>query len=164
MYTAIPEGTTLLGLTIEDGVATVDLSREFESGGGSASMLARLGQVVYTLTQFSTVDSVLFELDGRPTTTFGGEGVVPAGRPADRACDFHDQLPAIFVDRPAWGAAAGQPGRVSGLANVFEASFQVELLDAAGATVVDRPVMASCGTGCWGDFRISLSYAVSQAQ
>src|SRR5262245_18638353 len=32
---AIPAGTKLLGLTIKDGVATVDLSGEFAAGGGS---------------------------------------------------------------------------------------------------------------------------------
>ena len=32
---AIPDGTDLLGITIKNGVATVDLSTEFDSGGGS---------------------------------------------------------------------------------------------------------------------------------
>jgi hypothetical protein len=165
MYTAIPDGTTLLGLTITDGIATVNLSREFESGGGSESMFQRLGQVVYTLTQFSTVHGVRFEFDGTPTTTFGGEGVTfpPDGRPIVRS-DFRDQLPAIFVDRPAWGASLGNPGTVTGLANVFEATFRMELRDAGGVTVAARQVMASCGTGCWGDFRTMLTYTVSKAQ
>ena len=35
MYTTIPDGTKLLGISISNGVATVNLSREFESGGGS---------------------------------------------------------------------------------------------------------------------------------
>src|SRR5687767_11513784 len=74
MYTAIPDGTRFLGLTIRDGVATVDLSREFESGGGSASVIGRLAQVVYTLTQFPTVKGVKFELDGEPVGAFSGEG------------------------------------------------------------------------------------------
>jgi germination protein M len=162
MYTAIPDGTTLLGLSISDGVATVDLSREFESGGGSASIFARLAQVVYTLTQFSTVDSVLFKLDGEPVTVFSGEGVIldhPVGRE-----DYYDQLPAIFVDRPAWGASLGNPGTVSGLANVFEAQFRVQLLDGDGDTLADKPVSASCGTGCWGSFRTTLAYDVPAAQ
>ena len=54
--TVIPAGTRLLGLTISKGVATVDLSSEFESGGGSASMFARLAQVACTLDQFPTLD------------------------------------------------------------------------------------------------------------
>ncbi len=162
MYTAIPEGTTLLGLAIKDGVATVNLSKEFESGGGSATVLGRLAQVVYTLTQFSTVDGVRFELDGVPVTVFSGEGVVldhPVGRE-----DYRDQLPAIFVDRPAWGASLGNPGTVSGLANVFEATFRVQLRNAAGGIIADKQVMATCGTGCWGTFKTTLGYTVSKAQ
>ena len=76
LTTNVPEGTILLGLDIADGLATVDLSREFESGGGSASMFGRLGQVVYTLTQFPTVKQVAFQLDGEPVTVFSGEGIV----------------------------------------------------------------------------------------
>jgi hypothetical protein len=68
------------------------------------------------------------------------------------------------VDRPAWGESLGNPGTVSGLANVFEAQFRVRLLDADGRTLADKPVMASCGTGCWGEFRTSLAYNVSSAQ
>jgi germination protein M len=79
LSSAIPPGTKLLGLSIRNGTATVDLSREFESGGGSASAQRRLGQVVYTLTQFSTVRSVLFQVEGRTVTTFGSEGVVLDG-------------------------------------------------------------------------------------
>ncbi len=83
--------------------------------------------------------------------------------PVGRA-DYHDQLPAIFVDRPAWGAALGNPGTVTGLANVFEATFRVQLMDAAGTRLVDQQVMATCGTGCWGTFSAQLSYSVSKAQ
>ncbi len=39
---AVPTGSRLLGLSIKNGVATVDLSTEFDSGGGSASMRYRL--------------------------------------------------------------------------------------------------------------------------
>jgi hypothetical protein len=162
MTSAIPAGTRLLGLSITDGVARVDLSHEFESGGGSASVLGRLGQVVYTLTQFPTVHAVSFLIEGRPVTVFSGEGVVltePVGRD-----DYRDFLPAIFVDRPAHGAAAGNPARIAGLANVFEATLQVALLDGARRTVVERVVTATCGTGCWGTFDVALPYTVAKAQ
>ena len=159
---AIPAGTRLLGITIRNGVATVDLSTEFDSGGGSTSMGYRLAQVVYTLTQFSTVKSVIFQIEGETVTVFGGEGIILDG-PQARA-DYHDQLPSIFVDRPAYGAALGNPGRVAGNANVFEAAFLVAIIDASGRTLVDQPVMATCGTGCRGTFDVTLRYTVSKGQ
>ena len=85
---AIPSGTRLLGLTIKNGVATVDLSTEFDAGGGTTSMQFRLAQVVYTLTQFSTVKSVVFQVEGQTVTVFSGEGIVLDG-PVGRA-DFTD--------------------------------------------------------------------------
>ncbi len=159
---AIPVGTKLLAISIRNGVATVDLSREFESGGGSASALNRLGQVVFTLTQFSTVRAVLGQVEGRTVTTFGSEGIVLDG-PQARS-DFADLLPSIFVDRPAFGAAAGNPARVTGNANVFEASFRIAILDGAGKTLVDQHAMATCGTGCRGTFDVTLKYTVAKAQ
>jgi hypothetical protein len=162
LSTTIPDGTDLLGLSIKDGVATVDLSREFESGGGSASVLGRLAQVVYTLTQFPSVQSVLFRVEGRDLHALGGEGAVldgPVGRD-----DYAAILPSIFVDRPAWGAALGNPGRVTGNADVFEASFRITLLDGSGRVLVDQHAMATCGTGCRGTFDVSLRYDVPKAQ
>ena len=76
LSTAIPADTLLLGLTIDDRLATIDLSREFEVGGGSFNILSRLAQVVYTLTQFETIDEVNFMLDGEAITVFSGEGVL----------------------------------------------------------------------------------------
>jgi germination protein M len=162
LSSAIPSGTKLLGIAIKDGIATVDLSSEFESGGGSSSSFYRLGQVVYTLTQFSTVNAVRFEVEGRTVTTFGSEGIILEG-PQARA-DFEDQLPSIFVDRPAFAAAAGNPVRITGNANVFEASFLVAIIDGSGKVLVEQPAMATCGTGCRGTFDVTLRYTVAKAQ
>ncbi|MGB2954109.1 MAG: GerMN domain-containing protein [Gaiellaceae bacterium] len=81
--TAVPAGTRLLGISIKNGVAIADLTSEYQSGGGSLSMQVRLGQVVYTLTQFPTVKKVRFQLDGAPVNVFSSEGIVlahPVGR------------------------------------------------------------------------------------
>ena len=161
MYTNIPDGTTLLGLTIKDGIATVNLSKEFDGGGGSATMLGRLAQVVYTLTQFPTVTGVQFQVDGRPMTVFNENGNVVAG-PFGRD-DYAAQLPAIFVDRPAWGGVLGSPARLVGVANVFEATFRVEILDGQGRSLGATPVTATCGSGCWGTFDVTVRYTVSRA-
>ena len=162
IFTAIPAGTKLLGLTIDRGVATVDLSGEFASGGGSASSQYRLAQVTYTLTQFPTVSSVLFKVDGEVVSVFGSEGIVLDGPQARD--DFEEQLPAIFVDRPASGASIGNPARVAGNSNVFEATFRIAILDHEGRTLVDEMAMATCGTGCRGTFDETYDYNVSAAQ
>ena len=160
--TAIPSGTRLLGLTTKNGVATVNLSTEFDSGAGTVSMQYRLAQVVYTLTQFATVKSVIIQIEGQTVTVFGSEGIVLAG-PVGRS-DYVGQLPAIFVDRPANGAALGNPGRVAGNTDVFEATFRIAVIDAIGKTLVDQQVMASCGSGCRGTFDVTVKYTVTKGQ
>jgi germination protein M len=159
--TAVPAGSRLLGLVIENGVATVDLSSEYESGGGSMSISVRLAQVVYTLTQFPTVQTVLFEIEGRPVTVFSSEGLILDG-PVGRA-NYEELLPNIYVDRPAYGAGLDNPARIVGSANVFEAQFLVTLLDGSGATIAETPAMATCGTGCRGTFDITVPYDVPAA-
>jgi sporulation and spore germination protein/immunoglobulin-like protein involved in spore germination len=168
--TLIPAGSKLLGIEISRGLATVDLSAKFASlshddmwDGGAFSLRGRLAQVVYTLTQFTTVNRVNFKLEGKPVKVFTSDEVVLNG-PVTRATYRNRYLPPIFVDRPAWGAALPNPGRVSGLANVDEAQFRMAVLDRKGKSLVDVPVVASCGTGCWGQFGVNLRYTVSIAQ
>lgn len=91
LSTQIPEGTELLGLTVEDGVAKVDLSQEFQSGGGTFSMTSRLAQVVYTLCDFETIDSVEFSLEGEVIDVFSGEGIMLDGPQTSE--DYYDLLP-----------------------------------------------------------------------
>jgi spore germination protein GerM len=153
---AVPGETILLGVSVGDGLATIDLSREFESGGGSFSMFARLAQLVYTATQFDTVDRVELRLDGSPVTVFSSEGI-GIEEPMTRD-DYLDLLPLVFLDRPAWGEPIGNPVRLIGKANAFEAVFQVTIVDSDGLILYDRPAMATCGTGCWGDFDVSVEY------
>jgi germination protein M len=161
--TLVPAGTELLGIEISGGLATVDLSAEFASGGGSFSVHGRLAQVAYTMTQITTVDRVSFKLDGKPVSVFSSEGII-LDKPVTRAKYRDDFLSPIFVDRPAWGAGLLTPGRVTGLANVSEAQFRIALLDRNDKVLMDRPVLAACGTGCWGSFDVTLSYDVPTAQ
>ena len=59
-----PRGPSCSTYRSTAGIATVNLSRAFASGGGSLSMFGRLAQLTYTLTQFPTVQGVILELDG----------------------------------------------------------------------------------------------------
>lgn len=160
--TAIPAGTRLLGISIKKGVATVDLTSQYQSGGGSLSMKARLAQVVYTLTQFPTVRAVLFHLDGQPVNVFSGEGIV-LDHPVGRA-DYEDLLPVIAVDKPVAGERVSSPVSVSGSADVFEANVTVEVLDANGRVVGNMFTTATCGTGCRGTFAVPVTFKVDREQ
>jgi germination protein M len=159
--TTIPEGTELLGLSIDDGTATVDLSEEFGSGGGSLSMSGRVAQVVYTLTQFPTVSAVLFELEGEPVSALGGEGL-EIGEPQTRA-DWEALTPAILVESPLPFDEVASPLEVRGTANTFEAMFQLNVTDGEGLIVYDQPQMASSGTGTRGTFDVTATFEVSRA-
>ncbi len=84
LFSEIPEGTRLLAAEIKGQFAHVDLTSEFESGGGSFSMRARVNQVVFTATQFGEAKAVTLYLDGHPQYSLGGEGLIigePLGRP-----------------------------------------------------------------------------------
>jgi germination protein M len=162
LTSAVPEGTSLLGLTIDDGIARVDLTSEFESGGGTLSMQMRLAQIVYTLRQFPTVRGVVFSLDGKPIEVLGGEGVV-IDHPLRRR-DFRELLPAILVTFPTLGQTVPDRLVVAGSANVFEANVTVELLDATGEEIASTFTTATCGTGCRGMFRAVLGYDVDEEQ
>jgi hypothetical protein len=166
--TEIPEGTRLLGIDIENGTATVDLSSEFASGDllgeDIESWALRLAQVTYTLTQFPTIDSVEFSVDGKPTDAIEGH----EGTRIDRATRsaYSDQLPGIFIDRPAWGGASSNPLMVSGTAQILAdpPQFEAALVDrTTDEIIVQQTVIAPCITGgCWqppggGGFEFQMS-------
>jgi hypothetical protein len=152
----IPAGTTLLGLRTSAGIATADLSSSFESAASRSAMPLRIAQVVYTLTQFPTVTGVRFAINGQGKTVIGG---VPVQSPQTRAM-YRGYLPAITVQSPVIGAQVGNPVTVSGTADVFEATVSVRILDSAGHEIARTFTTASCGTGCRGDYSVTVSYSV----
>jgi hypothetical protein len=157
---AITPGTDLLGLLIDDGVATVNLSEAFTSEETPAIAVGSLSQVVYTLTQFDSIDGVVFEVDGIRLTNFGGyelEG-------PQRRANFVDQLPAILVESPRIGERVSSPVTISGTADVFEAVVSIAILDEHRNTVASSFTMATCGTGCRGTYTTDIRYHVGTRQ
>jgi len=156
----IPAGTSLLGLRIAAGTATVNLSAAFESAASNSTMPLRIAQVVYTLTQFPRVSGVRFQIGGQAVTVLGG---VPVQTRQTRAM-FSSFLPAITVQSPVIGAQVSSPVTVSGTADVFEAVVSVRVLDAAGHEITRTFTNASCGTGCRGDYSVAVSFSVPHVE
>ncbi|TDC83925.1 spore gernimation protein [Micromonospora sp. KC606] len=115
--------------------------------GGPAAVRLREAQVVWTLTQFPTVRRVRF---GTATSV-------------DRT-DYADLLPPIVVTTPAIGVRIASPVTVAGTADVFEATVSVRVLDGSGREIATTFSTASCGTGCRGDYRVSLVYRLDREQ
>jgi hypothetical protein len=139
------------------GTATVDFSSAFGTAGTPGNELARVAQVVYTLTLFPSVKQVAFEISGATPSTFGS-GAVSLQKPLGRT-DVLGALPAILVERPAVGDSLHGSVHLSGLANVFEAQFNVQLVDGSGKVLLDAPVHATAGSGQWGSFDVTLPFS-----
>ena len=139
LTTAIPPETRLRRLTIDGGVATIELT--------PLTNRKALAQITYTLTQFETVKRVSFN------------GQRPVGRAA-----FEQQTPAIFVESPLPDEEVEPGFEASGTANTFEATFQYELRDADGKILTKDFETATSGTGTRGTFRFTVPYEVEAPQ
>jgi hypothetical protein len=140
LTSAIPRETSLRSLSIDGGVASIELTPPVTDRRAQA-------QIAYTLTQFPTVKRVSFD------------GAAPVGRAA-----FEEETPAILVDSPLGGEDVEPGFEAAGTANTFEANFQYELRDAAGAILHEDFVTATSGSGTRGTFSFTVQYEPGSAE
>lgn len=79
LTSTIPTGTRLLDLRVTPSGIRVNLSREFQQGGGSASMIHRVAQVLYTVTSLDPNAKVYLSVEGKlldEENPLGGEGII----------------------------------------------------------------------------------------
>ncbi|MFP4300666.1 MAG: GerMN domain-containing protein [Spirochaetaceae bacterium] len=80
----IPEGTLLRSAWVKDGVAYLNFNEEFRFNPmGVEGFMAQLQQVVFSATEFSTIEEVQILIEGERVEYLGGEGIYigePLGR------------------------------------------------------------------------------------
>ena len=133
--TEIPRDTELLGVTVDDGVATVDVSREFDDGAGTFTMRARLAQLVFTATQFDEVHAVRLAIDGDPVDVFSSEGL-DISDPLTRDA-FWDLCPEVMIESPAAGETVSAGFTVTGMLAPPADKVTLDVVDWDGLIIYD---------------------------
>lgn len=91
IQTLIPTTTRLLGITVTDGIAQVELSEEFQQAASSETLALRVAQVVWTITELPGVIGAAFLIDGEPVAPVNARGE-SVDRPVTRA-DYTELSP-----------------------------------------------------------------------
>jgi spore germination protein GerM len=80
----IPEDTRLISAAVKDGVAYLNFNESFRFNPmGVEGFIAQLQQIVYSTTEFPTVDRVQILIEGKQVEYLGGEGIY-IGEPVSR--------------------------------------------------------------------------------
>ena len=82
---ALPQEAQLLNVFREGDTVFLDFSKQIDEGGGTETMVERLRQIVYTATQFQSVNKVRFLIDGQLIKYFSSEGLTQVEHPVSRA-------------------------------------------------------------------------------
>ena len=85
--TAIPEGTELLGASLDGETLSLDLSEELNAVQGERQMIA-IAQMVFTATELAGIDGVRFQIEGESVEVPKGDGTLTSS-PVRRA-DYPD--------------------------------------------------------------------------
>lgn len=84
LHHLIPEDTRLLSASVRGGIAYLNFNEAFQFNPlGVEGYMAQLKQIVYSTTEFSTVDAVQILIEGREREFLGGDGVY-IGKPLRR--------------------------------------------------------------------------------
>ncbi len=71
----IPQGTKILSIRESSNSIMIDLSSNFESGGGAESTYARIKQIIKTANANTSIPTYLY-INGKQANVIGGEGIM----------------------------------------------------------------------------------------
>lgn len=75
VYSEIPAGTRLISITESPSRVVINLTSDFENGGGTDSLYKRLFQLIKTVKNNSNLPLYL-QLNGKQVEVIGGEGIM----------------------------------------------------------------------------------------
>ncbi len=75
-YSEVPKSTKLLGIKHKGGKIIIDLSSDFQYGGGTDSIYSRMMQLIKTAIINSDDKKIYLYLDGKQVNFIGGEGIM----------------------------------------------------------------------------------------
>lgn len=102
LQASVPQGTTACAdVSIKDGVATVDLSKEFidKHPGGKKNEQLTLYSVVNTLTEIKDIQSVQFKIAGKVQKEFKGSYQIDSAYPRTAYLIAAQPVKEITVDQ-----------------------------------------------------------------
>ena len=86
VYTEIPAGTEVIAVRELSDKAIIDLSMDFETGGGTDTLYKRLYQVIKTANRNTSLPVYLY-ISGQRADVIGGEGIMITQPLNDRSLD-----------------------------------------------------------------------------
>lgn len=75
-YNEIPKGTRLLSIKQNGNDVIIDLSSDFQYGGGTDSIYSRMRQLIKTALANAPKKNIYLYLDGKQVDVIGGEGIM----------------------------------------------------------------------------------------
>ncbi len=155
----LPPDTKILGINIENGLATVNFSEEvLNANVGSSGEALGIQSIVNTLTNLPNIEKVVFQVngrtDGRAQDWWGHVGLYKQPFTKDYSKVYK---PAIWVTHPSPHQVVGVPLFIKGSAMVFEGTVNAKLLDSNGKILAESYTTTS-GAPVRGDFEMSIKF------
>lgn len=163
-YRVLPAATKILGIKIENGLATVDFSKDvLNANVGSSGEGLGIDSIVNTLTEFPTIQKVAFTVEGSVENGMDWWGHVGLyEQPFSRNLGMVYE-PAIWVTSPAAGDKVTSPIQLYGSASVFEGTVRYRLTDDNGTILADGFTTAHMEEFYRGDFDTAIPFSPTAA-
>jgi len=156
----LPPATKIRGITVRDGLATVDFSRDvLRANVGASGEALGIQSIVNTITEFPGIQKVSFLVEGKLSQEaqnwWGHVGLYsqPFTRDVSKVYE-----PAIWVTTPTPGQKVSSPLEIRGSARVFEAMVCARLSDDSGKEIADGFAASAQGAPGRGEFILTMNF------